>query len=305
MNENIYNPNGSSGDIINQEYIPNTTLATSDINYLYPRQVGTGSTRGTQTIGVGNINIDGSNDQIDITSTTGGSSIVLGQQSSSVNQSGVATSSIPGSSGTFGLSITGSNGASLVFGVNQGGNVEGTFNDGVTNRLLIGQNKAGKEVVWISKSGVDVTSAAESQLTFNSDKSFTVLLQSSYTFSSLGSIPDSTFATSAVIPIPHNSGFVPNVNFFSQQYLNNNPYSPALPTLPTGYPLSKLTSVGMGTSVLQLSNSTGEAFFTLWLSFDETNLYLGLGFTNFTGTTVVASAITIYYTVYTLSATTS
>lgn len=183
----------------------------------------------------------------------------------------------------------------------------GTFlkffdNNGV-GLAQFGQYPNGSTALKIAAPNIEVSTATDQQLVFNSNKSFTVALQDSYIFPSLGSIPDSTFATSAVVPIPHGVGFIPNVEFFSQKYLSDNPYSPSSPVVPTGYPLSKLTQVSMGDSVLQVDTSTGDAFFQLWLSYDKDNLYLGLGFTNFTGITVVAAPITIYYTVYTLPAT--
>jgi len=171
-------------------------------------------------------------------------------------------------------------------------------------QVLMGKQATFGEGFFVTRTGVDVTTNTDpTKLAFNSTRSFTVALQSSYTFASLGSVADGANATSSVVTIPHNVGFVPNVSFFSQKYLSDNPFSPSSPVIPTGYPLSKLTQVSMGDSVVQLDNATGEAFFQLWLSFDQTNLYLGLGFTNFTGGSVTASAITIYYTVFTLNVT--
>lgn len=108
--DNIYSSGSSSGDNVTQEYLPNATMNTSNIDYLYPRQVGTGSTRGTQTIGVGNINIDGSNDQITITSTSNSSVLALGVLSNTAIQTGVATSSLSTATNGFGMSIADSTG---------------------------------------------------------------------------------------------------------------------------------------------------------------------------------------------------
>lgn len=48
------------------------TLAQSDISRILPRQLSTGSTRGTQTVGYGNTKIDGSNNRITIGTPDGG-----------------------------------------------------------------------------------------------------------------------------------------------------------------------------------------------------------------------------------------
>lgn len=117
----IYDPKGSTSQIVSQSYLSNTGIPSSSTDYILPRQVGTGSTRGTQTIGVGNINIDGSNDQITLgqnsISSSSTASIVIGAQSSTTSQNGVATSSIASSNQGFGFSVTDVNGTILTLGV--------------------------------------------------------------------------------------------------------------------------------------------------------------------------------------------
>lgn len=49
------------------------SLGGSDISRVLPRQLSTGSTRGTQTVGYGNTKIDGSNNRITIGTPDGGS----------------------------------------------------------------------------------------------------------------------------------------------------------------------------------------------------------------------------------------
>lgn len=295
----IYTNNTSTNQIITQNYLPDSGIPSSSTDYILPRQVGTGSTRGTQTIGVGNINIDGSNNQITITNnnTSSPSTIILGQQTLTSGQNGVATSSVS-SSGAFGLSVTDSNNASINLGINASDNVELLFNDGTVNRLLVGKNAAGQEVVWISKPTIEVTTATPAGLAFSSTSSFTVLLQNSFTFQSLGSVPDGGFATSAVITIPHNAGFVPNVNCFAPLQVGSGFPDPLLPA---GFPVQDVTLVTSGWVITQADSE----FFNFFFSVDTENLYLGLGFANSSGMTVTALPITVYYTVFSLNATSS
>jgi len=48
-----------------------TELPASDLSRVLPRQLSTGTTRGTQTVGYGNAKIDGSNNVISVGSTVG------------------------------------------------------------------------------------------------------------------------------------------------------------------------------------------------------------------------------------------
>jgi hypothetical protein len=120
MDDNIFGPVTNS-QIVSMDYLPSTQIDTSDINYLYPRQIGTGSTRGTQTIGVGSINLDGSDNQITIGDTAlGGSStagLTIGSQGSSSTQAGVAATSIASNPQGFGFSVTDTTGTTLLLGI--------------------------------------------------------------------------------------------------------------------------------------------------------------------------------------------
>jgi hypothetical protein len=57
--------------------VPAADLPTMDLNRMLPRQLSTGSTRGTQTVGYGNTKIDGTNNTITI-GAPDGSSIGMG-----------------------------------------------------------------------------------------------------------------------------------------------------------------------------------------------------------------------------------
>lgn len=132
MNNYIINGNINS-QVVSMNYLPAMQIDTSDINYIYPRQMGTGSTRGTQTIGVGSINLDGSNNQITIGDTALGSTstvgLTIGSQSTSGSQSGVAATSVSSSDQGFGFSVTGSDGTTLLLGVLSDGSLGMSITD--------------------------------------------------------------------------------------------------------------------------------------------------------------------------------
>lgn len=290
----LYSNGSSTNQIITQSYLSSSGIPSSSTDYILPRQVGTGSTRGTQTIGVGNINIDGSDNQISITNGSNNSSIILGQQSTVSNQAGVAASSFTSSNGGFGLSVTDSNNASINLGINSNGNVELLFNDGTNNRLLVDS-----EVINISKPGVEVTTASLAQLAFSSSASYTVLLQSSYTFPSFGSVAAGVLNGGSFTTIPHNAGFTPNVNCFTPLVFPGVTFAAA----PSGFPISDISLITNGSAITQISNISGDAFFNFFYTIDETNLYIGATFQNGTSATVIASPLIINYTVFALNAT--
>jgi len=67
-----YTPGKSRKTIIVPGGSDNPNLRSSDISRVLPRQLSTGSTRGTQTVGYGNTKIDGSNNRITIGTPDGG-----------------------------------------------------------------------------------------------------------------------------------------------------------------------------------------------------------------------------------------
>lgn len=293
----IYTNSNSTSQTTSQDYLSNAGIPSSTTNYILPRQVGTGSTRGTQTIGVGNINIDGSNNQITITNGSNSSSIILGQQSTVSNQSGVAASSFTSSNGAFGLSVTDSNNASINLGINASGNVELLFDDGTTNRLLVGQNSKGQEVISISKPGIDVTTADISGLSFSSTASFTVVLQGSFTFPSLGTVGAGMQAFSSVQTFPHNVGYIPDVNVFGPLTVGGF----TLPDSPPGFPsATTFAPLADNTSLIYQSNL---ANFGVTFGIDAQNLYLAITFNNDEASSQIALPLQLYYTVYNLPAT--
>lgn len=67
-----FNPTNSGSKIISPGNGQGANQANSDISRILPRQLSTGSTRGTQTVGYGNTKIDGSNNRITIGTPDGG-----------------------------------------------------------------------------------------------------------------------------------------------------------------------------------------------------------------------------------------
>lgn len=111
-------------------------LARSDLSRVLPRQLSTGSTRGTQTVGYGDTKIDGSNNRISV-----GDSILLDGNSIAItvtNDDGkkVGMGLIPDGSGQFGF-----------FAMDADGNVIATWvgptllvNDTVNDRVVLGES---------------------------------------------------------------------------------------------------------------------------------------------------------------------
>lgn len=119
----------------------NPNLMQSDLSRNLPRQMSTGTTRGTQTVGYGNTKIDGSNNRITIGTPDGGT---------------IGLGNIPGTDpaeyGFFSLDSDGS----LVVKI-----VDGTFYvyDGDLDRMQAGILPDGSINVAISKEGESVSDA--------------------------------------------------------------------------------------------------------------------------------------------------
>jgi hypothetical protein len=60
------------------ESVDNAPIEEASYDRVLPRQVSSGSTRGTQKVGYGNTEIDGSNNRIVITNPTDGTSVGIG-----------------------------------------------------------------------------------------------------------------------------------------------------------------------------------------------------------------------------------
>lgn len=247
---------------------------SSDISRILPRQLSTGSTRGTQAVGYGQTKIDGSNNRITL-----GSGIIL-----------------DGDSETISISD------SIRTVLTMGRNTDATFNFRVLDANGIGlaqfgQFPDGSTALKVAQAGIEVSTATLQQLTFSSSASFTVALQNSYVFPSFGLIPDNGRGDSGTIVIPHNVGFIPGVNCFAPLTVGGYSFS----TAPTGFPLGDISLFPNGNTIQQAEL----VFFNFYYAVDATNLYIGLTFVNSSGAPVVASSVTIYYTVFTLNTTRS
>ena len=125
-----------------KQYTPNTVrnneIGSGSTGRVLPRQVSTGSTRGTQTVGYGDTKIDGSNNVITV-----GDSIVLDGNSSVItvtndDKSKIGMGTIPDTN-TFGFFSTNSDGI-VIMSI-----VAGTLimNDTTIDRVLLGKDEGG------------------------------------------------------------------------------------------------------------------------------------------------------------------
>lgn len=83
-----YNPNSRKNMIVNPGGGKSGSLAQSNLSRIIPRQISTGTMRGTQNVGYGSAKIDGSNNRITV-GAPDGSSVGMG--------------TIPDGSGEFGF----------------------------------------------------------------------------------------------------------------------------------------------------------------------------------------------------------
>lgn len=77
MTDNVYTPK-STANYINPGSQPAGSIADAVIPRTLPRQIATGSTRGTQTVGYGSVKIDGTSNSIILSSpVTGNSNVTI------------------------------------------------------------------------------------------------------------------------------------------------------------------------------------------------------------------------------------
>jgi hypothetical protein len=133
-----YGPTGSGYGEVKIDSIRDNPVDGGDIGRVLPRQVSTGSTRGTQTVGYGDTKIDGSNNVITV-----GSSIVVDGSASLItvtnsDKSKIGMGRIPNTS-QFGFFAT-NNAGVVIMSI-----VAGTLimNDTTTDRVLIGKDPGG------------------------------------------------------------------------------------------------------------------------------------------------------------------
>lgn len=231
-----------------------------------PRQTTSGVTRGTQTIA----GTDGSTITLGAIGST--AQIGIGQYDSNTLEVSQYGQQADGSSG---LKFFDANGVGIAQFI---------------------RDTAGNTSIKVASPNIEVGIATDAELVFNSNKSFTVALQDSYTFPSLGAVTTGTTAVSVTKAIPHNVGSIPDASVFAPFTVGGF----ALPGLPTGFPqTTAFVPITSGALVYQSNLSNSQI---VW-GVDATNLYLGQVFSNDESTTQTALPITVYYTVFTLKVT--
>lgn len=214
----------SSYKVAPQDHIEAAEMPSSDMGRVLPRQVSTGSTRGTQTVGYGDTKIDGSNNRI-----------VIGAAPA---QTTLGSISDIGGVGSFGLQVTDKDGLKLGLGTLS----DGTFGMSISDitpftyftldgkswtwfdknntddagmvlaKQQIGLLPDGKYGMKVAKQGYDVRTALDSQLIFNSEQNIFKIVQSdtfTYELTNSGA-PDYTVAYGLItITHNHNLGFTP------------------------------------------------------------------------------------------------
>lgn len=165
--------------------------------------------------------------------------------------------------------------------------------DGIPSVILGLRSSTGLRGLYVSGNGIDVTTASDGQLTFNTDKSFTVNINDTYTFPAmtLASFAPPVYAPS--IAIPHNAGYTPAVNCYAPLETGG-----SLPVFPPDFPSNLITFIPNGGLIYQ----TGLSYHVLYYGVDATNLYLGMSYINDDSSTVVLAPVPITYFVYTSNA---
>lgn len=194
-----YRFNGSQDFKVTSPGIGGDAFSTdSNQSRMLPRQISTGSTRGTQTVGYGNTKIDGSNNRITIGTTA---TVTLGN--------------IPDSSGGgAGVSVSDQNGSYINLGINSTDQTQLVFNDGMTNRLVVGNQTNFGQGIYVSKAGVDsLTNNDPNQWIFNSNQNiFKIIATQTVSILPVTQAAASSGSTSATINLsayPANAVILP------------------------------------------------------------------------------------------------
>lgn len=134
----VTNYGGSNPEIDN---VSAASLPQSDLSRILPRQLSTGTMRGTQRVGYGNALIDGSNNIISVGSTQGTQGI----------------GNIPNSVNEYGFFQTNSANR-IIYKQVQGTQLYYNPLDAYVNSIRIGGAPVGgRPGIWVGKQGVDVT----------------------------------------------------------------------------------------------------------------------------------------------------
>lgn len=214
----------------NAPTVPTPSSIADNTPRIFSRQLLSGSMRGNQNI-TGTISVTSANTNKQTVVIDG----VSGQINIAADASGNTSSVI-----SQGMSITGASN-SITMGISSTNNqAQLLFNDGTTNRLLIGQNSSGSEVVWISKAGAEVTTASASDLIFNSAQDIFKIISKVQT-----TIPSFTIGTGkqnfSLVTVAHGQSTIPIVNVYVQSYMLNSSTFALISSSYTPVPISSRT----------------------------------------------------------------
>lgn len=153
-----YNPNGRKNTIVSVSHNPPGSLPESNLSRILPRQLSTGSTRGTQTVGYGNTKIDGSNNSITVGDSIfldGNNGIITVQDNESGTQGlGDVPGTSPTEAGFFQTDSTGTVIYKLVNGTQYTYDASDDYNNIILNGFAPDDGRAG---IWVAKPGFDAT----------------------------------------------------------------------------------------------------------------------------------------------------
>lgn len=172
------------------------------------------------------------------------------------------------------------------------------YNNGVPNIVLgLRPNTSPAQYgLFISQGNIDATQATDGQLAFNSNRSFTVVLQGSYVFPSLGTVVSGSVTPSNTQVFAHNLGFIPDASVFAPFTVGGF----TLPGLPNNFPqTTAFIPITSGALVYQSDLSYSQITWGV----DTENLYIGQVFINDEAGSEITLPVTVYYTVFTLNAT--
>lgn len=152
------------------DYVKDVSIAEASFDRVLPRQVSTGSTRGTQTVGYGGVKIDGSNNRIDLEAND--TRTVLGDISDTNDITGL-----------------------------------GIYDGDDVLRLLGGKFPDGSVKIKLSQTGKDVSTATDDELIWSSDFNlFKIVDIITVPLSATLSAGSATLASTSV---PHGLAFTP------------------------------------------------------------------------------------------------
>lgn len=192
--------------------VRNNEVGSGPAGRVLPRQLSTGSTRGTQTVGYGNVKIDGSNDRIQLSSNS--TTITIGDTSDTDNVTGIGLTD----------STTGKKLISLGRETSTIANASGlvAYDTDETRRLLAGTYPGGSVKIKLSQIGHDVVTATDDQLIWSSDfNMFKIAKTGVATVPAIAAAADSSnFTTSSVVV---STGISSNSPLAFTVYANNGP----------------------------------------------------------------------------------